>query len=142
MTVRRTLAILAVGVLGGIGMSQGFAHSHQSTSSTRSATAGSVHPGYEKPTGFAQPTGDTVNDLLTGLDAITEAQIAAVTTTDGPDPVAAIQSLRQQHDDVRTLVLTHYYGWLPYPLPPSSATSSGKVAERDTVDTAELTPGE
>jgi hypothetical protein len=117
MTVRTTLAILAVGVLGGIGMSQAFAHSRQSTSSSARWTAGSVHPRDEKPTDFAPPTGDTVNDLLTGLDAITEALIARVAITAESEQVAAVQFLRQQHDDLRTLVLTHYYGWLPYPPP-------------------------
>jgi hypothetical protein len=125
VTIRRTLAILAVGMLGGAGVSQGFAHSRRSTASTSTTVAPAVpaEPRRDEPTDFARPTGETVNHLLVSLDAITDDQIARVASTDGPQQVAAIQFLRQQHDDVRTLILTHFYGWLPYPTPVTVVTT-------------------
>jgi hypothetical protein len=137
MTTRRTLAILAVGVLGGAGVSQVFAHSHRSTASTSTTVAPAVpvEPRHDEPTDFAPPTGDTVNHLLASLDAITDAQIARVASTDGPQQFAAIQSLRQQHDDVRTVILTYFYGWLPYPTPVPVATTPA-AAERPPTPTS------
>jgi hypothetical protein len=123
MTARTTIAILAVGVLCGAAVSQVFARSHQSTApaSTTAAPAAPVEPGHDEPTDVPRSTGDTVNDLLAGLDAITQAQIARVTATEGAQQDTAINFLRQQHDDVRTLILTRYYGryygLLPYPVP-------------------------
>jgi hypothetical protein len=113
---RRTIVLLAVGALGGAGLSQGLAHSHQSTAPT-SATATPVVRVDQVPTLAASPTGDTVTDLVAGLDAVTQAQIAHAATTEGPKQVDAMRYLRQQHNDFRTLILAYFYGWLPYPMP-------------------------
>jgi hypothetical protein len=117
--IRRTVVILAIGAIGGAGLSQGLAHSNPSTVPT-STTAASVVPAdelQEEMTEAFRPRGDTVGDLLAGLDAITKGQIARAGSTDGPMQVAVMRSLRRQHDDVRNLVLVYYYGWLPFHMP-------------------------
>jgi hypothetical protein len=76
-----------------------------------------MRPCHEDRTDLAPSNGDTVNKLLAGLDAITETEIARVAATDGPQQAARIRLLRQQQADVRALIVTHYYGWLPYPTP-------------------------
>jgi hypothetical protein len=118
-TIRRTIVILAVGAIGGAGLSQGFAHPNQSPAPT-STTAAPLVPAVQLqdgPTEAARPRGDTVTDLVAGLDAITQVQIAHAASTDGPQQAAVTRFLRRQHDDVRNLILTYYYGWLPYPMP-------------------------
>ena len=118
-TIGRTIVILAVGAIGGVGLAQGLAHSSQSTAPT-STTTPPVVPAeqlQEELKEAARPNGDTVTDLIAGLDTITQAQIAHAGSTDGPQQAAVMRLLRRQHDDVRNLILTYYYGWLPYPMP-------------------------
>jgi hypothetical protein len=112
ITIRRTIAILAVGAVGGAGLSQVFAQSHRSTP-PHATTPGSVDPVehlQNDPTDFAPPRGATVADLLAGLDAIVHLQTADAANTDGPQQAAAIRFLHQQHEAVRTFVLTYYFG--------------------------------
>jgi hypothetical protein len=116
-TIRRTIVILAVGAIGGFTLAQGLAHPNQSTVPTSTTTAPVVpaEQPQEELRAAARPSGDTVTDLIAGLDAITQVQIAHAATTDSPQQAAVTPHLRQQHDDVRNLILTYYYGWLPYP---------------------------
>jgi hypothetical protein len=117
-TIRRTILMLAVGALAGAGVSQGLAHSSRPTAtSTTAAPVIAVESRHDQPADFALSSGGLVNALVASLDAITQTQIAQAATTDGPQQIAAIQFLRQQHDDVRALILSYYYGWLPYPMP-------------------------
>ena len=114
--IRRTIVILAVGAIGGASLSQRFAHSNQSTVPTSTTTA-HVAPAEQLQESIeaTRPSGDTVTDLIAGLDAITQVQIAHAASTNDPQQAAVTRHLRQQHDDVRNLILTYYYGWLPYP---------------------------
>jgi hypothetical protein len=117
-TIRRTIVVLAVGAIGGATMALGVAHPTPSTAPT-STTARPVSTAAQlrdEPAAARRPSGDTVTDVIAGLDAITEAQIARVTSTDGPLQVAAIQFLRRQHDDLRALILTYHDGWPPDPV--------------------------
>jgi len=114
VTIRSSIAILAVGVLGGAGLSQGLAQPDRSTRSpSTTGTAAVARPFYKERTDIPPANGDTVTKLLDGLDAVTETEITRVAATDGPQQVAAIQFLRQQHEDVRALIITHYFGWHP-----------------------------
>jgi hypothetical protein len=70
----------------------------------------------DEPEAAGRPSGVTVTDVIAGLDAATEAQIARVASTDGPLQVAAIQLLRRQHDDLRALILTYHDGWPSEPV--------------------------
>jgi hypothetical protein len=67
--------------------------------------------------GAPTPNGTLTDFLVAGLDAITERRIAHAARTDGPQQAAAIKFLRQQHDDIRTVILTNAYGALSYPMP-------------------------
>ena len=118
-TIRRTIVILAVGAIGGANLVHVFAHPKQSTAPTATTTdpvvpADQVH---KELTEAARPSGDTVTDLVAGLDAITQVQMVDAADMDGPQQAAVVRFLRQQHDDVRNLILTYYYGWLPFPMP-------------------------
>ena len=77
-TIRRTIVILAVGAIGGASLSRGFAHPNQSTAPTSTTTAPVVPAEqlHEELIEAARPSGDTVTDLIAGLDAITQVQIA------------------------------------------------------------------
>jgi hypothetical protein len=141
-TIRRTIVILAVGAIGGASLSQGLAHPNQSTAPTSTTTAPVVPAEQlqEELTEAARPSGDTVTDLIAGLDAITQVQIAHAASTDGTRRADVMRLLRQQHDDVRNLILTYYYGWLPYPNAVTPPTRFASINVTHRADVRSLAP--
>lgn len=110
------LAAVALGMLSGFGTAQLVERPERvdtrTPRSTPTSTVYSATPD-ERTVGFALSTGDTVGELLQALDAVTDAQIARVAGTDGPQQGMAIHYLHRQHDRMRTVIITYFYGWLP-----------------------------
>lgn len=115
----RPMAVFAIGLLAGGVLAHGLAapHGPPVPAAAPAAPSSIPEPHDVPPRSFTPSTGEAVNDLLTNLDVLTETLVADTLATAEPGRGAAVHSLRQQRTEVRDLIITYFFGWLPVSVP-------------------------